>query len=230
MAKFGWAYVDCDDTADTIGATCPTGSVLFSTGTRGATGSINFMYYTASTYSYSPNTVVLSGNLIVTGSLTASTYHIANITTIDATGSTYFGDSNDDSHVRTGSLIVTASNADFVLSASVSDGRTWVRGFGGNYVAIGASQNPYTVKKDDFLIGITDGNEVTIYLPSASVLGAGSLMIIKDQVIGRGPNSIWVSGSHPAGGFTIEGAAYYQMTGSNPAINIYSNGTNWFVF
>ena len=61
----------------------------------------------------------------------------------------------------------------------------------------------------------------------------GAILTIKDEFtgsrmpIGTAPGAILVSAS--AGEF-IDGQAYYEMTGTMTAINIYSNGSNWFVF
>jgi len=61
-------------------------------------------------------------------------------------------------------------------------------------------------------------------------VGAGTVLIIKDEATNRGPNSIYVSASVPAGNFTIDDTSYYELTGSHSAISLYSNGTNWYVF
>ena len=104
MAKFGWAYVDCSGLGGS-GSEGPANSLQFVTESGGATtGSAYLTYYTASTYSYKPHTMVLSGTLLITGAISASTYHIDDIAIIDATGSTYFGDDQTDLHVRTGSM------------------------------------------------------------------------------------------------------------------------------
>ena len=104
MAQFGWAYIDCDD-FENSGSEGPPNSLQFVTESGGATtGSALLTYYTASTYSYLPSTMVLSGTLLITGGISASYYHIENISIIDATGSTFFGDDQTDIHARTGSL------------------------------------------------------------------------------------------------------------------------------
>ena len=108
MATFGWAYVDCANFG-TI-AEGPTGSVQFLTGSRALSGSINFMYHTASVHGYAAGTLVLTGNLVVTGTISASHMHIVDVATIDSTGSTFFGNTVDDIHMRTGSLAVWGRN------------------------------------------------------------------------------------------------------------------------
>jgi hypothetical protein len=66
------------------------------------------MYYTGSYDRVQANTLVLTGTLDVVGVISASHLHIKDITEIDATGSTRFGDSADDRHIRTGSMYVYA--------------------------------------------------------------------------------------------------------------------------
>jgi len=111
MAQFGWAYIDCDD-FENSGSEGPAYSLQFVTESGGATtGSALLTYYTASYSEYLPSTVILSGNLIVTGGISASYYHIEDIAIIDATGSTYFGDDQTDIHARTGSLEMYSDSA-----------------------------------------------------------------------------------------------------------------------
>jgi len=108
MANWSWSYTNCGGLATFFG---PTGSVLFLTGSKAASGSSNLVYYTASVGELSPSTLVLSGNLAITGAISASTYHIKDIAIIDATGSTYFGDGQTDIHARTGSLEIYSNSA-----------------------------------------------------------------------------------------------------------------------
>jgi len=231
MAKFGWAYINCADSSSTDGgAYGATGSVQFLTGSGNTTGSNNFMFHTAAYLGYAANTLVLTGTLLVTGTISASHFHIEDIAIIDATGSTYFGDSNDDQHFRTGSLVVTPageSPSNYALSASGVDKRTHVGGFSGQYRKITANGNILTT---DYIIGASGSGNQTLYLPSASAVGAGALLVIKDEYLHRASTRIYVSASHPAGAFTIDGDSYYTLTGSMPAVNLYSNGTNWLVY
>ena len=120
MAKFGWAYINCGDSGSSDGgAFGPTGSIQFMSGAGNTTGSVNLMYYSSSTNSgdFAANTMVLTGTLIVSGTVSASHYHIENIAEIDTTGSTRFGDSTNDVHIRTGSLYVGAAGAASVAGA-----------------------------------------------------------------------------------------------------------------
>tara|TARA_Y100000310_G_scaffold37967_1_gene35587 strand:- start:663 stop:1541 length:879 start_codon:yes stop_codon:yes gene_type:complete len=108
MAKFGWAYIDCADSGQAFG---PTGSVQFMSASGNTTGSVNFMYYSASESGYAANTLVLTGTLAVSGTISASMYHVEDIALIDATGSTYFGDDQTDNHSRTGSFQLHSDSA-----------------------------------------------------------------------------------------------------------------------
>ena len=239
MASFGWAYVDCSGSgADERKAYGPTGSLQFISGARGnTTGSHNLIYYTASLgdpgdvgHLPGSSTLVLSGNMVITGTLSASVFNYQDISVIDATGSTYFGDSNDDEHHRTGSFVVggVSAKAAYVLSASLDPQRVHVRGFGGKYRKVTANSNLTT---DDYIIGCSGSGNQVLHLPSASAVAAGSLLIIKDEYNNRAATKITLSASGPgSGGFQVEDAETYILTGSMPAVNLYSNGTDWFVF
>jgi hypothetical protein len=235
MAKFGWAYIDCSGSGDTgSGSAGPNGSLQFVTasGPGHTTGSVHLTFYTSSYAGYTANSLILSGNMYVTGTVSASVFHVKDVSIIDATGSTYFGDSLDDTHQRSGSLIVTAGvtrgSLSYILSASSAEERVWVRAFGGRYhKVIGAT---YTIGTFDYILGVSGNINQTLYLPSASAVGAGAIVIIKDEATNRGAKSIYISASVPPGNFTVDDISYYELTGSHSAISLYSNGTNWYVF
>jgi hypothetical protein len=228
MANFGWAYVDCTDGSGAQAAG-PTGSVQFITGNNATSGSATLVFHTASVYTYHPNTLVLSGNMIVTGAISASTYHIENIAIIDATGSTNFGNSDDDTHMRTGSLVVESVAATVIFSASVATKQTFIKGFVGNYV--GNASSTHNLSASDHIMGCSMNSAQVVSIPSASICGAGAVYIIKDEVTSRSgaSNRITLTGS-PGGAQLFDGEGTYILTGTMPAISLYSNGTNWFVF
>jgi len=239
MSNFGWAYVDCAEAGATVAG--PTGSVQFLTGASATSGSAHLMFYTASTGEHLPHTLVLSGNLTVTGAISASAIHYQDVTHIDATGSTFFGDTYDDLHVRTGSLNVystrqpsgnPAGSPFIVLSSSAHSHQTFVRGFGGGYRNVTSSH--YTASTENYVLGIatpfTGGTApVRVTIPTASLFGSGAILVVKDEVAVRGGSSIILTRSITDTN-TIDGDAYYTLTGTMPAISLYSNGTNWFVF
>jgi hypothetical protein len=171
------------------------------------------------------NTLHLTGTLNVSGTISASHYHIKNVTEIDASGSTFFGDSNDDVHIRTGSLQVGKSDDTLILRADNTTEAVQVRGFRGFYQSV--SVVSYTASVPSYIMGVTNVNNVRIEIPSASTYLVGALLIIKDEATSRAGTNIILSAAY---GTTIDGANSYTLTGSMPAISLYSNGTNWFVF
>ena len=224
MANFGWAYVNCTG-SDDGGAYGPTGSVQFLTGAGNTSGTLNFMYHTAAYGSYAANSLVLTGTLVVSGTISASHYHIDNVTVIDSTGSTFFGNSNDDRHIRTGSMEVSKVAGNVILRVDNTTETVSVRGFRGMYTAIGTAKA--TASVPSYILGITLNNNVEINIPAASTYGSGAMLIVKDEVVGRGGTNIRLTCS---AGYNIDNSSFYILTGSNPAISLYSNGANWFVF
>lgn len=231
--SFGWAYVDCSGSGGGGQAAGPVGSIQFVTGTNATSGSSKLLYYTGSEGGgHTASSLILSGNLIVTGSLSASVINYENISIIDATGSTFFGNTNDDTHSRIGSLIVKKSNGTQVLSASMATEAVHVRGLNVLYEfvpATGSTTAIYTASVPSYIIGVRSTGSVKIEIPAASTYGSGALLLVKDEVGHLNGTDIRLSASS-AGTYTIDGATNYILTGSNPAISLYSNGANWFVF
>jgi hypothetical protein len=227
--SFGWAYVDCDTALTAHG---PTGSIQFMSGAGITTGSAMMMYHTTSLGGYQPSTMVLSGNLVVTGAVSASVFQYKNIQIIDATGSTSFGNTNDDTHTRIGSLIVKNAAGVQVLSASIATQAVHVRGLNVLYEFVPPTSSTtaiYTASVPSYIIGVRSTGSVKIEIPAPSTYGSGALLLVKDEVGHLNGTDIRLSAS-AAGTYTIDGATNYILTGSNPAISLYSNGANWFVF
>ena len=269
MSRFGWAYVNCEESGSHARAEGVSGSVMFMTDRENMfiSGNDFFRYnYDGSVPGLTgtpQSSLVLTGTLYVQGAVSASHFHYEDIQRIDASGSTRFGDSKDDYHVRTGSLHIgngDGSAAAFTVNLNSSQSIN-VGGFRMNY----RSLNPgnagvcayYSASMADHILGVkgqnAEGWPATIRLPSATsssppitIGGAGSgggtyspmagaVLTIKDEFTGSRtpmnggeiPGAILVSASS---GETIDGQAYYEMTGTMTAINIYSNGSNWFVF
>jgi hypothetical protein len=247
MATFGWAYINCENSGSAGQAAGPDGSVQFLTGTNATSGSARLVYYTSSYAGNFANTLILTGTLIVTGTISASHFHIEDVAVIDSTGSTYFGNSSDDVHVRTGSLYVSGDSrlGDAAADTHRVSGSWQLYGSTGLDVSYAASTSILTVpgvkanytqvtgqsttgSASDYIIGIRAGNINTDYrLPSASACGSGSLRVIKDEEVSRSGTKIYISASS---GDNIDGASTYTLSGTLPAINLYSNGSNWFIF
>jgi hypothetical protein len=233
----GWAYINCTASTGGASATGPTGSIQFHTSGSNQTGSAALMYFTSSKAGSPPSTLVLTGTLIVSGAITASAYKIIDTEVIS--GSTIFGNSADDIHLRTGSLNVVSSavgavwtSVTPVLSSSATNHMTYMKSIRGNYFAVTGTvtlNGGANLTKRAYLYGVIATANTTITLDDPRSNGAkqGHIMVVKDQVLVR-TSSLILSKSAVSG--LIEGGNYYQLTGTMPAINLYSDGTNWFVF
>lgn len=220
---FGWAYVDCSGSGGggTGGASGPSGSIQFMTasGTGVSSGSVSLTYDAASSI------MVLTGTLDVVGTISASHYHIENVVEMDVSGNTFFGNTNDDVHARTGSLTVTNVGSDINFNVT-STGRTDVRQLTVEYTPVTSST--YTASHPVYILGVQATGQINIQLPSpVGTTLSGNIIMVKDELATPrlGDN---ITLNTPSG--TIDGGSSYVLTGSNPAISLYSNGSNWFVF
>lgn len=244
MSRFGWAYVNCDETSSGANAEGVTGSVMFLTGSGNISGSNYFMYnYDGSVPGAGGTTssLILTGTFFISGAISASSYHFEDITRIDSSGSTRFGNTNDDNHFRTGSLIVGKAAGSVILDADVNN--VTISLYGGvkhKYTSVSGAAGVIKYQSSsisDYLIGVKGQGPVEIRLHSASGSAGysttGSIIVIKDEFTGERmpidgvPAAIVLSGTD---GETIDGEPYYEMTGTMTAISVYSNGSNWFVF
>lgn len=176
------------------------------------------MYHTAAFGGHTPSTMILSGNLIVTGAISASLIKYENVTVIDATGSTKFGNTNDDTHIRTGSMAV--GTAAGVNNFAVNNaGRTDVRQLTVEYAAVTSS--PYTASHPAYILGVQASGQVNIQLPTpVGHAVSGNVVMVKDELVtSRAGHNITL---RTAAG-TIDGSATYVLTGTMPAISLYSN-------
>lgn len=222
MAQFGWAYIDCADSGGGASVAGPTGSVQFLSGDNAATGSTKLVFYTSSFATYSPNTLLLSGTLVVQGMITASTFVVDKTDVIS--GSTVFGNSNDDTHQITGSLFVGDNTTLNTFSVLPSVSQSVTLGMRHNYRSIGASG--FTSSTGDYIIGIGGSGDVEFRIHSASAHASGAILIIKDETTSR-TGAITLSASSPN---NIDNNGFYELSGTMPAISLYSNGSHWFVF
>jgi len=210
MAQFGWAYVNCNDT--NLGA---------EKGIRYVSGSA---VTASSTFIYDVDVakVTLDGDLEVNGAITASFFIIDQTEVVS--GSTIFGNTDDDTHQFTGSVYIGPSASAPIFSVSTSTSQAITTGFRVSYQSVTASG--FTSSNDNYIIGVGGTGDIELRVHSASIAIAGALMMIKDEASSRGAGKIIVSASS---GETIDGDPYYELSGSNPAIGLYSNGSNWFV-
>jgi len=94
-----------------------------------------------------------------------------------------------------------------------------------NYRTI--STSGLTSSTGDYIIGFGGSGDIEFRLLSASTHNSGAVLVLKDELSTRGAGSITISASAPN---TIDNNGAYVLSGSNPAISLYSNGANWFVF
>ena len=210
MAQFGWAYVNCNDS--NLGAEM---GIRYVSGSA-VTASSTFIY------DVDNNKVTLDGDIEINGAVTASFFVIDQTEIIS--GSTIFGNTTDDTHQITGSLFVGPSASAPVFRVDPYTSQSVTTGFRVAYQSVTTSG--VTSSNSNYIIGIGGTTALEFRVHSASVAGAGGILLVKDEAATRtGP--ITISASR---GETIDGSAFYEVSGSNPAISLYSNGSNWFVF
>jgi hypothetical protein len=200
----------------------PINAIQIHTGSGGISGSGEF------TYNPSTNIVNLSGNLIISGNITAHTFDIihTDIIEIDASGSTFFGDSNDDVHVRTGSLSIMSSSAEQFNVDVINKVTSINTGVSLNRVSTSVN---YTAKKSNYIIGVdSTSNPVTITLPDAGTLSSGHAFIVKDEGGAAFSNNITIAAS---GSQEIDSTNSVVLQVPYSSIQLYCNGTSkFFIF
>ena len=223
MAQFRWAYVNCTE-EDNITIAGPTGSLQFLSTSSGLSGSQNLIFNTSS------NTLFITGTLLVSGTISASSFVVNQTDTVS--GSTIFGNDGGDTHQITGSLFVgNELNNDGVREPAFqvipTSRQSITLGMRHSYRTI--STSGLTSSTGDYIIGFGGSGNIEFRLHSASVHNSGAILVLKDESATRAAatGKITVSASSPN---TIDNNGAYVLTGSNPAISLYSNGADWFVF
>jgi hypothetical protein len=218
MAQFRWAYVNCTE-EESVSVGGATGSLQFLSGANVLTGSSNLIFNTSS------NTLFITGTLLVSGTISASSFVVNQTDTIS--GSTIFGNSNTDTHQITGSLFVGNNEPVNTFQVLPALSQSITLGMRHSYRTIASSG--LTSSTGDYIIGFGGSDDIEFRLHSASVHNSGAILVLKDESATRSANtaSVTISASAPN---TIDNNGAYVLTGSNPAISLYSNGANWFVF
>ena len=216
MAQFRWAYVNCENDAGvTVGG--PTGSLQFLDVDATLTGSNSLVYQSASA------TLFLTGTLLVSGTISASNFVVNQTDTVS--GSTIFGNSDEDTHQFTGSVFIGNRHTVNTFQVLPALSQSITLGMRHTYRTIATSG--ITSSTGDYIIGFGGSGNLEFRLHSASVHNSGAILVLKDENSSRGASSVTISAST---GDTIDNNGAYILTGSNPAISLYSNGANWFVF
>ena len=159
------------------------------------------------------------------GSAAGPTGSVQFLTGAGFTSGTKFGNTNDDVHHRTGSLIVKNVAGTSLLNVDNSTETTTVRGLNVLYTEV--TNTKITASVPSYILGVSRTGSVEINIPNASTYGAGAMLVVKDEVADRGGSHILLSAS---AGYSIDGSDTYILTGSMPSISLYSNGSNWFIF
>ena len=127
MADFGWAFVKSNLLT---GSAPPAGAVQYNDGNNKLAASSDFMFLSAST-----SQLNLTGTLNVSGAINANEYNVTvtnkNVINLTSTGPTKFGDTSDDIHQFTGSVLVIGE-----LSSSLNVSASGFYGDGSNLTGI----------------------------------------------------------------------------------------------
>ena len=199
----------------------PTGALQFHTGSSDISGSANLTFLTAS------NTLFITGTLIVSGAIEANTFDIISttITEINQSGSTAFGDTNDDTHHFTGSLSVFSSSTD-LFAVDVENKSTKIKtGLTLNRTTITAN---YSVLKSDYYVGVntaTPSAVITASLPNANTLNNGQTFVFKDEGGAANTYNVVISAS---AGQTIDNQNKVILESPHAALTIYTDGASKF--
>ena len=244
MANFGWAYINCDDSGSSGTAKGPTGSIQFLSSSVSTAGTAAFMFYTAAYGPHAADTLVLSGTFMVAGTISASHFHIEDVTRIDATGSTYFGNSNDDTHLRTGSILGVAASVGgddgkyyisgsahsdklYVSNLAISGGLTYAH----RQVDDATADALRTASASDYYIGVdSTGGTVDIYLLTAPQ--PGRTWVIKDEGGAASTNNITITCSTDVSSdsISIDGQKEVVLLSDYASITIYaSEASQYFI-
>jgi len=184
----------------------PTGSLQFLTGSNSTSGSVNLLYLTSS------NTLVLTGTFDVSGTINANELNInvvnKSVINLEASGSTKFGDTADDTHQFTGSVLING---------------TIVR----DRVSVAATT--YSITATNYFIGVqtdTIAAVTTITLPAAATLQNGQSFVIKDEGGAATTYNIKITGSSDNDLIDNTGSIFVESPYG--AVNLYTNGNNKF--
>jgi len=197
----------------------PVNSLQFNTGSGGISGSANL--------TFADNTLFVTGNLVVSGTIEANTFEIISttVTEINQSGSTAFGDTNDDTHHFTGSLSVFSSSTD-LFAVDVENKTTKIKtGLVLNRTVITAN---YSVLKSDYYVGVNTASPsavITASLPNANTLNNGQTFVFKDEGGAANTYNIVVSAS---AGQTIDNQNKVILESPHAALTIYTDGASKF--
>jgi hypothetical protein len=186
----------------------PTGSLQFHSSNSEFSGSENLIYDVGST------TLTLTGTLTVSGTINANELNIdvtnKNVINLDVSGSTKFGDTLDDTHEFTGSLMVSGT----VIRNRVS-----------------VTTDAYPLQTTDYFVAVQTNTIAalsTITLPAANTLQNGQSFVFKDEGGSATTYNIKITASAAD---LIDGTSFIVIESPYGALNLYTNGTDkYFIY
>jgi len=204
MADFGWAYLSGAVTGEG-----PAKAIQYLKTNNGElTGSANF------TFDQTSQKAFLTGSMIISGTIQAHTFDViqTNKIEISSSGDSNFGTDSGDTHTFSGSVNIVSG------------------AFRNSYYKIMPAAIPYQIKPHETILGVSSSAYSSITLPDATTVGAGRIIIIKDEFQATRIEStkISVSGS---GSQTIDHSTTYDITGDSAALSLYCDGiSKWFIY
>lgn len=159
-----------------------------------------------------------SKTLTVSGTINANQFNIdvinKNVINLDVSGSTKFGDTPDDTHQYTGSVLINGplvvNGGSVVMNRTVVSAPTFNAASSSHFIAVQTA---------------TIGGASTINLPAASTLRDGQSFVIKDEQGSANSNNINIVAN---GSNTIDGQDSVVIESPFGAINLYTNGSDKF--
>lgn len=113
-----------------------------------------------------------------------------------------------------------------VISATAGQMLVFTRGMRVPYAA--TSANTTVAAPSGYITGVSSvSSPRTITLPIAASMGAGRMLVIKDET-GAASTTNYIR-IQPSGGQTIDGESYYDIVVPYESVMIYTNGTSWFI-
>jgi hypothetical protein len=176
---------------------------------------------------FSNGTMFVTGTLVVSGGIEANTFDIISttITEINQSGSTAFGNSNDDTHHFTGSVSVFSSSTD-LFAVDVENKSTKIKtGLILNRTAITSN---YSVLVSDYYVGIdtaTPTAAITASLPAAQSLQSGQTFVFKDEGGSAHQYNILIK---PSGSQKIDNQNQLVLESPHASLTIYTDGASKF--
>lgn len=97
-----------------------------------------------------------------------------------------------------------------------------------SYIPRVSTATSYIASVANYYIGVTDTSLApTITLPAAATVGAGKVLVIKDESGGAGTNNITIDGN---GSETVDGGLTFAINNNYGSVNLMCDGSNWFIW